>query len=418
MGSINVLTLGGYPLGETKGPPSNGWLSLFSKEDFKTERRPRRARNPLVWGKSSATDAGKRETTYEFRAPIQTVIARLELLGFTQAAVEADYRFGHRAEMREHRGIGFPYELRRIGVERALKTAANLMKRKVLRWNTKGAAVLNNLESYILADNEHRLDFSLPFSDWRSLIRGLLLYLPADGEVVLDLTDQVHGGWTSAKDCLERVEVAARSKRIVVVTEGKTDTEVLSAALQLLHPELTDYFVWPDLTVRLMAGTSGVEHTLKALHWVGVRGQVLGLCDNDFEGHSAIQRIKRLHLPANIRATTYPRLATADDWPVIDASGTALQNVNGLGCSVELYFGSDILGSGAARPAIRRRAPGPGQGAIDGKDELKKKFLRKVQQSTPENLVGDWADMRKLIATLLVPPLYQPVKSTASIEVW
>ena len=48
MGSINVLLLSGYPLGETKGPPSNEWLSLFSKEDFKVVRRPRRARNPLV----------------------------------------------------------------------------------------------------------------------------------------------------------------------------------------------------------------------------------------------------------------------------------------------------------------------------------------------------------------------------------
>ena len=53
---------------------------------------------------------------------------------------------------------------------RALKTAANLIKRKVLRWNMKGAAGLNKLESYMLADDEHRLEFSLLFSDWRSLL--------------------------------------------------------------------------------------------------------------------------------------------------------------------------------------------------------------------------------------------------------
>ncbi len=34
MGSVNVFTLGGYPLWETKGPPWNEGLSLFTAAEF------------------------------------------------------------------------------------------------------------------------------------------------------------------------------------------------------------------------------------------------------------------------------------------------------------------------------------------------------------------------------------------------
>jgi hypothetical protein len=418
MGSINVLTLNGYPMGENKGPPLNEWLSLFTRKEFQTARRARSSRNPLIWGKSTAADAGRREMTYEFRAPAQTVLSRLELLGFTRAAVAADYRLGHAMQMKEHRALGYPYELRGVRVDRALKIAANLIRRKVMRWNTKKITRLGPVEAFMLGDHENLPDFGLPFSDWRFLIRGLISHLPPQAEVVLDLTDQVQGGWTTAKDCLARVDAAARGKRIIVVTEGKTDTEVLSAAVRPLNPAVADYFVWPDLTVRMMQGTSGVEHTLKALDWVGIQGPVVGLCDNDLEGQATVRRIQNLPLATNIRATTYPHVTTASNWPVVSPSGTTLLDVNGLACSLELYFGSDVLGTGQERPVIRMRTPGPGQGVIDGKDELKKKFMRKVQQSTPDRLVGDWQDMKELVNVLLAPVVRPAARRTPFSDLW
>jgi hypothetical protein len=64
------------------------------------------------------------------------------------------------------------------------------------------------------------------------------------------------------------------------------------------------------------------------------------------------------------------------------------------------------------------RTPGPGQGVIDGKDELKKKFMRKVQQSTPDRLVGDWQDMKELVNVLLAPVVRPAARRTPFSDLW
>ncbi|MGE4111792.1 MAG: hypothetical protein AB7E73_13920, partial [Burkholderiales bacterium] len=107
-----------------------------------------------------------------------------------------------------------------------------------------------------------------------------------------------------------------------------------------------------------------------------------------------------------------PPSASLDRTPISSATvlgdhvGRASVDLNGKACSIELYYGRDILGNGDERPLVNWSSggrPGTWQGAIQGKDGLKVKFMEKIRASTPEKLVGDWNDMKKLLAATLEP---------------
>jgi hypothetical protein len=172
--------------------------------------------------------------------------------------------------------------------------------------------------------------------------------------------------------------------------------------MRLVFPHLAEYFIWPDLTVRPMGGTSGMIQTVKALMSVGVDARVIAICDNDSEGRKAVAEIRRLGLPSHVHAMCYPNIASATSWPSVGPHGVQYSDLNGRGCSLELYYGTDVLGTGANRTPVHWTKNGnEWHAAIQDKDKLKSAFLRKIAESSPGALVGDWSDMRALLRSMM-----------------
>ena len=104
--------------------------------------------------------------------------------------------------------------------------------------------------------------------------------------------------------------------------------------------------------------------------------------------------------------SAYPDIDSAKAWPTDLPAGRSFADLNRKACSIELYYGSDVLGRDDSRSTVRwgnADPPGEGQGSIQGKDILKEKLIEKARASTPEKLVGDWNDMRTLVSSLLRP---------------
>lgn len=403
MGSVCTIAVADYPLGETKSDPPDDWISFFAPSDFIKQRRLRSKRNPLIWGAPNAEDSRIREFVYEYRIPAWVARDRLDLFGYTVDALDAAYRAWHREETVTHRHIDSPFPLRGIGAARARRIIGSLVQRRVVHWDKKNNK-LTSPESELL----DRIIHNGPPFDTRLLIRAIIDHVDPNAQVVLDLTDRVAAGYYRASDAAHFASAhAIGGSRLVVLTEGVTDTEVLQKSVALLYPHLSPFFVWPDLTVRAMGGTSGIEHTLKALLPLGIRAPMIALFDNDHEGHQTIKRISRtIKLSSNVRLIAYPDIDSAKAWPTDLPTGRSFVDLNRKACIIELYYGSDVLGRDDSRSPVRwgnAGSPGEGQGSIQGKDVLKGKFMEKAQASTPAKLVGDWNDMRKLVSSLLRP---------------
>jgi hypothetical protein len=102
---------------------------------------------------------------------------------------------------------------------------------------------------------------------------------------------------------------------------------------------------------------------------------------------------------------TLPDIALARSYPTDGPNGGAVQDVNGLAASIELYFGEDVLRDPAARLAVvswkaRNETIGRYQGEVQRKDELKQRFLAKLARCEldPSAIVEDgWREMREIL---------------------
>jgi hypothetical protein len=208
-----------------------------------------------------------------------------------------------------------------------------------------------SLQRHILnADEDYEgYDFGLPVSDLRYLLRAVLLCADADENVFLDLTevegDYFAEGDEPAQEALaETIRVGRVCEKILVLTEGRTDTRILSKSLTILYPHLADLYSFLDHEAfHFGGGTGNLASLVKGLAGVGIGNRVIAVFDNDAAGEMQADEVRKLKLPENFRILTLPHLELARRYPTIGPNGALRTDINGCACSIELYLGTAAL---------------------------------------------------------------------------
>ena len=422
MGTYCELYVADYPALPEKSQASAIAMTMFRETDKIVAIRPVTERNAIQWDHVD-WDPDEKETAVEYRASVAAVKDRLRVMGFTLSRVEREFSSTKEARVTDLRRMaeGCP-EL--YQEEIALLSSATfsdflaafheILTSKVHPvWIVERVPDASALVRYILKDNE---DFywGFPCRDLRCFFRALLEVVPDSESVTQELTDLVHGGYYGvdtrvAEFALQELKGDySVNSPVIVLTEGPTDNESIQAALELLYPHLEGYFSFMDLAVRSPGGAGSLVHVVKSFVGAGVENRVVALFDNDTAGHSAASLLKNVRLPSRIRVLQYPDIDLAKSYPTDGPTGPSNQDINGSACSIELYFGRDVLtASGRLVPvqwrgydARMRRY----QGEIQSKDALKTAFLTKVAAAceNPARLITqDWTDMRRLLKTLV-----------------
>jgi hypothetical protein len=84
-------------------------------------------------------------------------------------------------------------------------------------------------------------------------------------------------------------------------------------------------------------------NTIKAFVGSGISNRVIAIFDNDSAGFEAIRGLSRTSIPSNIRIMNYPNIKIAKSYPTLGPSGLSSLDINGLACSIEIYFGEEVL---------------------------------------------------------------------------
>ena len=194
-------------------------------------------------------------------------------------------------------------------------------------------------------------------------------------------------------------------EKTIILTEGSTDKEILEATLEALHPELSIYYSFLDFhTLNVPGGTSALVNTLKTFISAGVRNRVIAVFDNDTAANDALRALEKAYLPKNIKVIELPHLDIARDYPTIGPQGTVNLDINGLACSIELYFGRDVLTDkhGNLTP-IQWTGYNQGlkqyQGEVINKASLQEKYMAIVKgciENSEINPDHDWAPMKSI----------------------
>lgn len=409
MGTLVFLELGGVSIDWAKNGMGLDHGALFQDPD--RTRRPVRGDDPAELDnpdhEPSIADAA-------FARPLERVIPRLDLLGHTLERARAEYE----ARLAEINELQEQFELER-------PTSPLMTFDEYCEFLCK-FPVLELDDTYIESDSpaddarargrfaafssliERIPDGHDSDSYWSeksyfgarccvlspySMLQVLALCPCNRGvEMVWQYGPMVESGWVAEQSY---VPGATRAQRVLIVTEGSTDSRILSHALELLRPDIADFFRFIDADLsHPFWGTGNLVRFAEGLLRIDVLNQIVFVLDNDAEGIDALNRIRKLGLPPNIRCMTLPDLDALRAFPTFGPQGVFDSDINGRAAAIECYLDLRLKRYPPARVlwSNYKKEVDAWHGALEHKESYMRHFL----EQTDEGILDGSYDVSKL----------------------
>lgn len=362
MGSYCVLYIADFPVHSSKSYVDPFVMSIFRESDKLVQERSINLRNSIFWGVSD-DEEDFIETAVEYKIKVMHAKDRLNVMGFTLSNSKKAFEDGISSilNLSENSGYHDVYcekinFCKNINFKNYLKCLKEIYDKKIYLPS----------ESEIYSDDEmvNQIfknfngngwsgydDFYLGFPaqlDIRYFLRVFLEILDLDSWVIYELSELVSSGYYDVDDevCVESISYLNAidpSSKVLVITEGSTDKNILEKSLELLYPHLKDYYHFMDFGVSsLDGGAPALVKTVKAFIGANIRNRVVGLFDNDTAAKNAVNSLDKVEIPCNVKILHYPCLSDFEKYPTIGPSGFVEMDVNGLACSIEMYLGDDV----------------------------------------------------------------------------
>ncbi|GAA5120955.1 hypothetical protein GCM10025762_40870 [Haloechinothrix salitolerans] len=256
--------------------------------------------------------------------------------------------------------------------------------------------------------------------DARAMLRVILDMVPNSTEIFLDLSELT--GCCVELDPTEPIAERGRTDQraklaadapLIVLTEGTTDSELLSLALEVTHPHLVGMVNFLDFGSqnRPEGGVGALRNTVRAFVAAGVANRFVALADNDAAAYEGLGELKSSRvLPATCRVLHYPDLELLEDYPTLGpySAETVNANVNGRAGSLEMYLGVDVLTLDGSLAPVQWRSFKPKVRRYHGslldpdKKRVQETFRRKVQDARSKGPDGmDWTGIRAIMKAII-----------------
>jgi len=407
MGSYTALTIDGYPVDLTKSYVSD-ISSIFFESDKKIFKRSIKNRNSMVWGNLDDEDI---EVAYEYQTTVKIAIERLELKGYSLSKTKLDFiesknkRIKELKNFLEYSDFELINNINKDEIELLESSNFNdfieafieIRTKRVRHYNPDKKYNLSNIAKYLIK-GDWFLNFPFSESEFGFYQRAFLESCNKNALVIQDITEVVNAGYYSPEEEVINKLRVEQQEKITILTEGTSDINIISKSIQLLYPHLFDFYSFKDFKISNASGSANqLTLEIKSLIAINYEHKVIALFDNDGEGLTQINLLKKINIPKNFIILTYPHLPLLENYPT---SNNKLENVNGIAGSIEMYLGKDILQANEGFIPIELSKQKIPQGKIKSKDNLQKKYYQKVKQCKKDsNLIErfDWTEMKLLL---------------------
>lgn len=214
----------------------------------------------------------------------------------------------------------------------------------------------------------------------------------AEAEVVWQFGDIVSAGYVE-RDAF--VAGADRDQTILVATEGASDARILRRALELLRPDVADFFRFIDGDERHnFWGTGNMVRFAEGLVRIDIQNQVLFLLDDDAEGIDAYRKLNELKMQTNLRSMVLPDIEELRSFPALGPEGLSNCDINGRAAAIECYLDLNLPDYPPAQVIWSnfKREIGLWHGALEHKESYDRHFMK---QDTASLTSGKY-DLSKL----------------------
>jgi len=355
---------------------------------------------------------------YQYRAKAWQVRQRLELMGFTLERATRQYDAGVQqlAEEPEDDPDGYiSYWSQPLSFEQWLISMRTIINNEIWSGNLKAHQHHTFPTPYYLDEltdwYTHEVEWLFPSQDDRYMIRAAIECIPDEAYVAVDFTELVSGGYvdsqaTLCSDARKRLsQDSLSSDNIIVLTEGSTDITILSIAMELLYPHLRAYYTFPDFgSAGVNTGAGGLAGLVRGFIGAGIKNRAIALFDNDTAALDAINGLKKITIPDNVRIIVLPMHTLASSYPTLgpQVAQPVNMDINRRASSIELYLGQEALTdeNGELVPVMWTSYIRPlkqYQGEIIDKSGVFSRWLSLVKQvrERPEEMaLHDWSGLR------------------------
>ena len=413
MGTLVFLQVGGVSIDWAKNGMGVDHGALFQEAD--------RTRRPLQGEDPASLDDPKDELSIAeaaFARPLERVVPRLDLLGYTLERARAEYeaRVGDISDLEEQFELERPtsplmtfdeyceflcqfplLELDDTYIEFDTRTHDTRVRGRFVAFDGQIERIPVGHDSGSYWSEKSYFGARCCVLSPYSMLQVLACCPCNRGvEVVWQYGPMVESGWVAEESYASG---ATREERVLIVTEGSTDSRILSHALELLRPDIADFFRFIDADLsHPFWGTGNLVRFAEGLLRIDVLNRIVFVLDNDAEGMDALNRIRKLGLPPNIRCMMLPELEALRAFPTVGPQGAFDSDINGRAAAIECYLDLRLDRYPPARVSWSnyKKDVDAWHGAL----EYKESYMRHFLEQTRESILGGSYDVSKLTRVL------------------
>ena len=405
MGSYTALTIDEYPVFSSKSYVSDDICYIFCESDKKIFNRSIKERNSMVWGNIEDDDL---EIAYEYQTTVKIAIERLEIMGYSLKKTQLDFIVSKDEVIRELTDFlelsdtHFMNEMYTDKIELLQSSNFNdfinsfieLRTKKVPNYKTDKNYNLSRVSKYLIGDG---WSLNYPCSDFVFYYRAFLESCDKNALVIQDITEVVNAGYYKPEEEVINNSIKNEEK-ITILTEGKSDINIIAKSMSLLYPQFFNFFNFKDFNISNASGSANqLTLEVKSLIAINHKGKVIALFDNDGEGLTQVKILKKINIPENFVILNYPNIPLLENYPT---SSNKFENLNGVAGSIEMYLGKDILKEKEEFIPIQLSTQKIPQGKLNSKTNLQKNYFKKItrcQKGVSHINDYDWSEMKLLL---------------------
>lgn len=218
----------------------------------------------------------------------------------------------------------------------------------------------------------------------------------ADTEVAWAFGPIVNSGWVSRSMFQAG---AQRHQSILVVTEGASDARIIRRALDILRPDIADFFLFIDGDERHhFWGTGNLVKFAQGLIRIDIQNRVLFLLDNDAEGIEAYRKLQEFQMPGTMRSMILPNVDEFLSFPALGPEGVNNSDINGRAAAIECYLDLNLPQYSPAQViwSNYKKEIDTWHGALEYKESYTSHFMKQ----SADSLLGKDYDTSKLTKVL------------------
>jgi hypothetical protein len=203
--------------------------------------------------------------------------------------------------------------------------------------------------------------------------------------------DLIDGGWTNDDEIYVGVQ---EEDKFLIVTEGSSDTFIIRKTLELLYPDILDFFSFVDMEDNYpFTGTGNLYRFCQGLTSIRIQNKTLIIFDNDLEGIEKYEKTIELDIPKNMNVMKLPNLDKFNNFLSVGPSGEFNDNINGKAIAIECFL--DL--SSEKTPRIRWSNFNEKMQKYQGSIEKKDKYVREFKKVRTTNDKYDFSKLEILI---------------------